>query len=575
MPEIPGLELTIKSFISNDPANGALAAIDGAGARVSLIAWSPVTGDTTYSAPAGTGANTRIHRFDRPIVSTSTIEGTTITGTIATAAQPNVTSIGTLSSLFVSGTATVAQLNPFALGTFKILGGSVATALRNNADSADNLHVSDAGVVTARAGLTVTSGTSAFQAVTATTISATSPITSANGSPTAPAIQLGTDGGVQGFYRAGSAQVGIVGNVVIVDNTAGGIGDRARIDFYANDTGGNPENFGRVGVYVSNATGGVEAGHVYISTLSAGVLAKRWNVLSTGHFVAETDNAYDIGQSGANRPRNAYIAGMLVVGGASTLSGTVGFGSGWYLDTGGYQTSTTQDGTGFALTHNSAIRNMSFGVNGSRTQLVLLASGNVQTSGTFLAPSLALGTTPAASGVIRLPNDGRITARNTTNTTDYDLIFLTTSNEVTVGTSLRATNMIGSFVFFNSIGTTASGANAFLDGASANNLLRSTSSARYKDIVGPMMIEDARGFLMSLDPLWYRSLASADDPEDVWPGFTAERVAKVDDAFAHYDRKGRPDSIMYDRIVVPLTVGFQDHEQRIAKLEERLSRLEN
>jgi len=37
----------------------------------------------------------------------------------------------------------------------------------------------------------------------------------------------------------------------------------------------------------------------------------RWKIIagSTGHFLAENDNLYDIGASGANRPRNLFLAG--------------------------------------------------------------------------------------------------------------------------------------------------------------------------------------------------------------------------------------------------------------------------
>lgn len=37
----------------------------------------------------------------------------------------------------------------------------------------------------------------------------------------------------------------------------------------------------------------------------------RWNISSSGHLLASTDNAYDIGASGANRPRNLYLAGVI------------------------------------------------------------------------------------------------------------------------------------------------------------------------------------------------------------------------------------------------------------------------
>lgn len=73
--------------------------------------------------------------------------------TLATAAQPNVTSLGVLTALFVSGTLTLTA------AASKIVPGVTSLALRNNADSADNLLISDAGAATVR-GTLVVNGTS-------------------------------------------------------------------------------------------------------------------------------------------------------------------------------------------------------------------------------------------------------------------------------------------------------------------------------------------------------------------------------------------------------------------------------
>jgi hypothetical protein len=40
----------------------------------------------------------------------------------------------------------------------------------------------------------------------------------------------------------------------------------------------------------------------------------RWQVNSSGHFLANTDNLYDIGASGANRPRNIYVGTSIFTG---------------------------------------------------------------------------------------------------------------------------------------------------------------------------------------------------------------------------------------------------------------------
>jgi hypothetical protein len=47
---------------------------------------------------------------------------------------------------------------------------------------------------------------------------------------------------------------------------------------------------------------------------SGSALTRRWNVNSSGHFTSEVDNSYDIGASGANRPRNVYVGSQLAVG---------------------------------------------------------------------------------------------------------------------------------------------------------------------------------------------------------------------------------------------------------------------
>lgn len=49
----------------------------------------------------------------------------------------------------------------------------------------------------------------------------------------------------------------------------------------------------------------------------------RWQVNAAGHFIGALDNTYDIGQSGASRPRHGYFGGSLFAGFGSFASGTV------------------------------------------------------------------------------------------------------------------------------------------------------------------------------------------------------------------------------------------------------------
>jgi hypothetical protein len=132
---------------------------------------------------------------------------------------------------------------------------------------------------------------------------------------------------------------------------------------------------------------------------------------------------------------------------------------------------------------------------------------------------------------------------------------------------------LGSLGFPNVL-TTASAANAFLDNAAANNLLRSTSSLRYKNRGTTMTLVEAQSLIIRWpDPFWYTSRSVADHPFRQFLGFAAEEVAAIDDRFVTRDEHGRPDWVQYERLVAPLLVVVQDQQRRIAALEERFASL--
>ena len=67
-------------------------------------------------------------------------------------------------------------------------------------------------------------------------------------------------------------------------------------------------------LFVQNAGTGANNRNLFISTdggsIAFGVSnTARWRINTSAHFVAEADNAYDIGAATANRPRNIFIAG--------------------------------------------------------------------------------------------------------------------------------------------------------------------------------------------------------------------------------------------------------------------------
>lgn len=78
--------------------------------------------------------------------------------------------------------------------------------------------------------------------------------------------------------------------------------------------------------------------------------------------------------------------------------------------------------------------------------------------------------------------------------------------------------------------TTASGANVVV--TTTGVLQRSTSSERYKDILAPLELDDARyADAMALKPIIYRSTADADNPLHHYYSFSAEELGAYDPAF--------------------------------------------
>lgn len=153
---------------------------------------------------------------------------------------------------------------------------------------------------------------------------------------------------------------------------------------------------------------------------------------------------------------------------------------------------------------------------------------------------------------------------------------------------------------FSGVGTTASAANAVLDAGSspANNLLRSTSSEAYKKDIEPLESWRADKVIEEAAPIWYRSLAPADNPDWGWYGLTAEQMAEVDPRLvnwgyrdADYDtipifseveeeqrqtgvervlKEGAvkvPDGVAYERLTVMLLDVVRREKAKVAALE--------
>lgn len=169
-----------------------------------------------------------------------------------------------------------------------------------------------------------------------------------------------------------------------------------------------------------------------------------------------------------------------------------------------------------------------------------------------------------------------------------DLVLRTQGNAFRLSVDSGATTTIlvdsAKATYFPDAGTTASAANAFLDNATGNKILRSTSSLKYKTDVRALGSEKAERIL-SLTPIEFRSLCSADigrelreraDTQEPWTyyGLSAEEVAEIDPRFVFFDSQGAPDGVQYDRLVVPLIHLAKRQRDQIKSLEARLGALE-
>ena len=146
-----------------------------------------------------------------------------------------------------------------------------------------------------------------------------------------------------------------------------------------------------------------------------------------------------------------------------------------------------------------------------------------------------------------------------------------TFRDITGGTyAERMLIGINGEIYFPAIGTTASAANAFLNSGSspANQLLRSTSSIKYKTDVQDLTAEDANKIL-SLRPVTYRSNSVADDPNKTHFGFIAEEVAQAEQRLVHYV-DDLPDGVQYERMCVLLLKVVQDLKSEVEDLKAQI-----
>lgn len=205
----------------------------------------------------------------------------------------------------------------------------------------------------------------------------------------------------------------------------------------------------------------------------------------------------------------------------------------------------------------------------------------------------------AKSNIATLQSDVKtaksdITNRYTKTEVDTKLkSYLTTSG---LSSALGSGNYSGDFYpltgreafYLWDLGTTTAAANLYLDpNAAVSQVLRSTSSIRYKNSVETLTDEYAN-VIFNMRPVWYRSSCKDDRHDWGWYGLIAEEIGEVAPQYVHWRLPNEDDElstissnglvaegVMYERLVVPLIHHTQKLTKRIDNLESEISQLKS
>lgn len=113
-----------------------------------------------------------------------------------------------------------------------------------------------------------------------------------------------------------------------VRNTQSAIDTKAGILFGHNESGGN--GYYPTGIFSYRDNGSTtrtaHLGFFIASSDNISDASERWYMEESGHFLAATDNTYDIGASGATRPRSVYAGTSIVTPKVLTSTGTCATG---------------------------------------------------------------------------------------------------------------------------------------------------------------------------------------------------------------------------------------------------------
>ena len=224
--------------------------------------------------------------------------------------------------------------------------------------------------------------------------------------------------------------------------------------------------------------------------------------------------------------------------------------------------------SGLYLRANSS-RDINFWTNGSE-RLKIDASGNL-----LLAD---------AADIKFLNSAGTSYSTGMEGSNDYLNVFTSDTVRMTLGPTGR---FYLSSNWYTNV-TTSNSAN--VHAVSSGEFYRFTSSLKYKTDVETIQ-DSYSDAILSIRPVWYRSLSENDNSDHSWWGFIAEEVAEVDPRLVQwktidvtYDENGypvetpcdpEPEGVAYDRFVPHLLNLIKRQQQAIETLEAKVAALES
>ena len=397
----------------------------------------------------------------------------TYAGTVTTAAQPNITSVGTLTSLSSSGNVTASYFLGNGSALTSITGANVTGVVANATYAVSSGSATTAGTVTTAAQPNITSvGTLSSVSVTGNATSGnvlTGGVVSATGNITGNYF-IGNGSQLTGITSYGNANV----NTLLAAWGSNTISTTGTITA-GNITGGNVLTGG-----VISATGNITGGNLSVTNI-AGTLttAAQTNITSVGTLGALTVTANiaggNITTSGQVSATGNITGGNVLTGGQVSATGNITTGANAIVA--GYETVTGNITGGNVLTGGQVT------ATGNITGGNLVATNNLVVTGNIRYDQASNNATVTqltnkATAVTCNGRTGQITTNNanlnkgaavtfTVNnsfiTSAKDVVILSLASGATVGytLSVNAVNASGSFVItINNSDSTPSGSNA-------------------------------------------------------------------------------------------------------------------